>query len=142
MAEPVTVKFSIPSTLTDAHHAQERVMSAVEEAGFSPTSGFAIRLALDEALSNAVKHGNKLDSGKHVNVEYTVSEDSIVIRIRDEGPGFEPCAVPDPTLDENLERPHGRGIMLMKAYMTEVDYEDEGTCVCLVKTKDCPLPHR
>jgi serine/threonine-protein kinase RsbW len=142
MAEPVTVKFSISSTLTDAHHAQERVMRAVEEAGFTPTSGFAIRLALDEALSNAVKHGNKLDPAKHVDVEYTVNDQGIVIRIRDEGAGFEPSDVPDPTLDENLERPHGRGIMLMRAYMTEVGYEEQGNCVMLVKTRDCPLPHR
>ena len=117
-------------------------MGAVEEAGFTPTSGFAIRLALDEALSNAVKHGNKLDPAKFVEVEYTVSDEGICIRIRDEGPGFEPATVPDPTLDENLERPHGRGIMLMRAYMTEVGYEDQGTCVMLIKTNDCPLPHR
>ncbi len=142
MPNALTKTLVIPSTLADAHDAQEAIMEVVKAAGFPEESSFAVRLALDEALSNAVRHGNKLDESKKVTVEYAISATRVTISITDEGPGFEPEAVPDPTLDENLDQPHGRGLMLMKAYMTEVHYSDNGKRVTMTKMRDCPLPRK
>ncbi len=117
-------------------------MEAVKAAGFPEEPSFAVRLALDEALSNAVRHGNKLDASKSVTVEYEVSPTRVTISVTDQGPGFDPESVPDPTLDENLDQPHGRGLMLIKAYMTEVTYSARGNRVTMTKTCDCTLPRR
>lgn len=130
----------IPSRIADAHKLQQTVMAEVGAAGFSDEAVFAVRLALDEALSNAVRHGNRLDASKHVTVHYAVTPQRVCITVEDEGPGFDPNVVPDPTCDENLDRPHGRGLMLMRAYMTDVQYNPQGNRVTMVKHRDCPLP--
>ena len=94
---------------------------------------FAIKLALEEALSNAVKHGNQGDSSKKVMIRWAITADRVVIIVRDEGPGFEPTQVPDPTSPDRLPVPNGRGIMLMRAYMDEVRYRDHGKEVYFAK---------
>jgi serine/threonine-protein kinase RsbW len=75
-------------------------------------------------------------------VEYTVSPSGVTISVADEGLGFDPGKVADPTLDENLDQPHGRGLMLMKAYMTEVSFNRRGNRVTMSKRSDCPLPRQ
>lgn len=141
MAKAKAKKMSVPSTLSDVLEVQRQILADAEARGFGESARFAIRLALDEALSNAVHHGNKGDTSKQVHVEYSVSDEEVAISIADDGPGFNPACVPDPTLDENLERPHGRGVMLMKAYMTGVSFNKKGNRVTLVKTRACTLPH-
>jgi serine/threonine-protein kinase RsbW len=92
---------------------------------------FSIRLALEEALINAIKHGNQLNRDKKVRIAYRILEDRFEVNISDEGPGFDPCDVPDPTAIENLERPCGRGLMLMRHYMHEVAYNSHGNTVSM-----------
>jgi serine/threonine-protein kinase RsbW len=87
---------------------------------------FAIRLALEEAVMNAIRHGNLSDPAKTVEARWSVTADSAVFHIIDQGEGFDPSAVPDPTLDENLEIPSGRGLMLIRAYMSEVRHHGLG----------------
>ncbi len=140
MADTPTQTLVIPSDPNDALDAQHQVMDVVEQAGFNESALFAIRLALDEALNNAISHGNQRDPSKKVTIRYTITDDAISIRVTDEGTGFNPADVPDPRLPENITRPHGRGIMLMRAYMTEVDYDDNGKTVVLLKQRNCPLP--
>ena len=108
--------------------------------GYSKEAIFAIQLALDEAVTNAIRHGNKLDESKSVSVHYTIGDRDTTITICDQGEGFDPKELPDPTLDENLTCPSGRGVMLMQAYMTSVSYNDKGNCLTLVKRKNCALP--
>ena len=96
---------------------------------------FGVRLALEEALVNAVKHGNRMDPSKTVHVRYQVNSQQFTIEIRDEGSGFDPNAVPDPLDPENLERPGGRGVFLMRHYMTTVEYNASGNCVTLSKAR-------
>ena len=91
---------------------------------------------MDEALANAIHHGNGNDPTKEVTVEYTVTADNVRIQVCDEGNGFNPTDVPDPTLPENLCKPNGRGIMLMRAYMKDIHYNDRGNCVTLVMDTD------
>jgi len=83
---------------------------------------FVVNLAAEEALMNAIKHGHQLDARKVVIVTTCVSTSFFSMRIEDKGPGFNPEAVPDPTLEENLELPSGRGLMLMRTFMTRTAY--------------------
>ncbi|MEO1236188.1 MAG: ATP-binding protein [Planctomycetota bacterium] len=140
MAEPAITKLRFPSKLGEVPAVQKAIVEAAEAAGFEEESLFAIRLALDEALTNAVRHGNASDPNKTVQVEFGVAGDELTVSIEDEGPGFNPDDVPDPTAEENLNRPHGRGVMLMKAYMTDVHYNDRGNRVTLTKRLDCAQP--
>ncbi|MCE9589544.1 MAG: ATP-binding protein [Planctomycetes bacterium] len=135
-------KLSIPSKLAEAARVHDQVIADARASGYSDSACFAIRLALDEALSNAIHHGNRDDASKHIGVQYDITEKAVSITVCDEGPGFKPDKVPDPTLDENLECPHGRGVMLMRAYMTHVSFNDRGNCVTLVKERNCKLPER
>jgi serine/threonine-protein kinase RsbW len=96
---------------------------------------FAIRLALEEAIVNAIKHGNQLDSSKRVFIKYHIDPNRIEIHVKDEGPGFNPEEVPDPMAPENLERECGRGLLLMKHYMTEVVYHPPGNAVSMIKIR-------
>src|SRR4051794_31597318 len=107
------LKFTIPSDFAAGRDVQKRILDDVSRLGFNSQSQFAIKLALEEALINAIKHGNRLDPSKKVHIEAKVSPQQFEITIEDEGPGFKRTAVPDPTLEENLEKCSGRGILLM-----------------------------
>lgn len=141
MAESVT-HLEFPSRLAEVPRVQQQIMDAVAAANFEQPSQFAIRLALDEALTNAVRHGNCSDSTKVVKVDFSVTAERFWIAVEDQGCGFQPEGVPDPTDEDNLHVPHGRGVMLMKAYMSQVQYNDKGNRVELVKLRDCSLPKR
>lgn len=105
---------------------QQQLLDAVERAGFSKSSRFAIRLALEEAIINAFTHGHAELPNEPVLVEYRVDQQRVEIAIEDKGPGFDPGDVPDPTLDENLDKPSGRGLMLIRAYMSRVSFNPTG----------------
>ena len=123
----------IPSTLADAKKPEVHILAEVERCGFDEDSSFAIKLALEEAMTNAVRHGNGGDGTKSITVRYAVTPEVCVICVRDEGPGFRPAEIPDPTAPDRLSLPCGRGIMLMRAYMTDVEYRCNGREVRLVK---------
>lgn len=125
----------IASDLHAARDVEEQVLRLVEAMGYSRECAFAIRLSLEEALVNAHRHGNRGDSRKRIAVSYQIDKQRAVIRIRDEGPGFDPCSVPDPTCPDRICLPNGRGIMLMRSYLDEVSFNREGNEVQLVKEK-------
>ena len=112
----------IPSDTSEARRIQEEIEQQLAALKASEQEVFSVRLALEEALVNAIKHGNQMDRSKKVRVAYRFLPDRLEIQITDEGTGFDPEDVPDPTAVENLERPCGRGLMLMRHYMTEVAY--------------------
>jgi serine/threonine-protein kinase RsbW len=117
----------------------EAVLDALVEqlraAGYSRKEQFGVRLALEEAVVNAIKHGHHGDPSKQVSVRYRVAADRVTVEVEDEGPGFRPEAVPDPLAPENCERDCGRGLLLMRSYMTSVRYNERGTCVTLCKSR-------
>ena len=124
------------------HDVREQVEGAMSEfldtlrtLGYDEGSVFAIRLALEEAINNGFRHGNKSDPAKVVRLDWSATEQRVQIEVEDEGEGFDPGAVPDPTAEENIEIPSGRGLMLMRAYMSEVEYVDPGNRVRLVFVK-------
>ena len=109
------------------------IMDRLKEMKYDERTQFAVRLCLEEALINALKHGNKMDRMKRIMITYHVDERELRISVQDEGHGFHPKAVPDPRLPENLEVAHGRGLLLMRSYMDDVLYSDNGRKVTLIK---------
>lgn len=140
MGSPPLKKLVTFHTLDEVPRVQQAMLDHVEQRGFGQHAIFAIRLALDEALTNAVRHGNAGDTSKAVTVDYQVTDDEFRATICDQGPGFAPGQLPDCTAEENLERPCGRGVLLMRAYMTNVTFNSTGNCVTLVKSRHCTKP--
>lgn len=141
MAHPTQFKMVIPSRLTELPTVQRRVIEAAKAHGFAREPLFAIRLALEEALSNAIRHGNQDNPNLKVTIDCTVDDQKATIEICDQGSGFSPDQLPDPTARENLTEPHGRGVMLIQAYMTEVHFNKAGNCLTLIKHRDCRKPN-
>jgi serine/threonine-protein kinase RsbW len=126
-------KIEIPSDPEAARSFQEELEKQLRNSSCQEHDLFSIRLALEEALVNAIKHGNQCDRNKKVEITYSLLPDRFEITITDQGSGFDPADVPDPTAFENLERPCGRGLMLIKHYMTEVSYVGRGNTVSMAK---------
>jgi len=119
------------SSLDRAREIECEILSHCEKQQFGEEDLFAVKLALEEALVNAVKHGNKLDPSKTVRVLYHISPQRADITIEDQGTGFNPAALPDCCADENLECTSGRGLLLMRAYMNSVVYNPQGNKVTM-----------
>ncbi len=127
------VRATIASDFTAGFKVQQQILDAAERHGFNEQSLFAIKIAVEEALVNAIKHGNKLDPDKRVMIDATISPNEAEISIEDEGPGFDRGSVPDPLAEENLEKPSGRGILLIESYMNQVKWDHGGRRVRMLK---------
>jgi serine/threonine-protein kinase RsbW len=125
----------VKSDLREAEIPKKEILDEIERHQFDECSVFAVKLALEEALTNAVKHGNCCDPTKPVTVRYAVTDDEIIVIVRDEGEGFEPNKIPDPTAPDRLPIPNGRGIMLLNAYLDKVEYRDGGREVYMLKRR-------
>ena len=136
MADPEGFEVTIPSDTAEGRKVQDRIVSLLEQNAFSMRDVFAVRLALEEALVNAIKHGNRMDPDKVVKVECWMLGEKVRIEIEDQGAGFDVNNVPDPTAEENLDKPGGRGIMLMKSFMSCVEYNNTGNRVVLEKERN------
>lgn len=126
----------VPSELAAAKRPEQYILEEVQRCGYTDEAVFGIKLSLEEAMTNAVRHGNRSDKNKRVTVRYAVTPRRTVIMIADEGPGSLFDALPDPTRPENLERPNGRGVMLMRAYMTRVEFNGRGNEVLMIKENE------
>lgn len=126
---------AIPSDPAEARRVQDEIELELKSNHYTDHEVFSIRLALEEALVNAIKHGNQMDRAKSVRVAYRITPERFDVLVSDEGPGFDPSDVPDPTAVENLERACGRGLMLMKHYMNEVGYNACGNAVFMTKLR-------
>ena len=140
MADPVDLEISIPSCTQQGLVVQERLISLMESFEYSLRDVFAMRLSLEEAITNAIRHGNRQDLGKQVHVVCRVDELRIEVVVTDQGEGFNPDDVPDPTLEEFIERPSGRGLMLMRAYLSFCEYSEGGRRITMVRERNSPLP--
>ena len=120
--EKGTIRLGIPSRLEMLEMAGAVVGQLAKAAGFDEDSRHDIRVAVHESLVNAIVHGNHCDGARRVRLDLALDGGGLEIRVRDEGRGFDPTRLPDPRALENLCRPGGRGILLMKALMDAVDF--------------------
>lgn len=108
----------------------ERLIDQIsEDHSIIPEHYGNVLIAMTEGVNNAIVHGNKLDHEKSVSVSCAIDEKNLVFRISDEGPGFDYDNLPDPTAPENIEKPHGRGVFLMRHLADECAFEDDGRIV-------------
>ncbi len=126
---------TIPSDLVEGHQVLDDLLGRFQAEGWDSRQMFGIRLALEEAVVNAIKHGNCLDCNKQVHVLCQSTAEKIWIKISDQGKGFNPEAVPDCTDPEHIGCPNGRGIMLMRNFMNRVEYNQKGNVVEMEKVR-------
>jgi serine/threonine-protein kinase RsbW len=128
----------IPSRPEESRRVQDEFLAKMEELQWAEHDVFSVRLAMEEALINAIKHGNHYDPAKKVTISCKIFADRIHVMIEDEGKGFDLSAVPDPTDPDNLESPCGRGIMLMRSFMSRVEFNELGNQVIMEKERTPP----
>ena len=134
--EAETVERFLDSTLESVDHAEEIAVAMAKRAGFDEDDLMKIGMAVRESMVNAVVHGNRYNANKKVRFSVSKKEDSLTVRIADEGEGFEIENVPDPLASENLFRSSGRGIFLIRSFMDDLQIrrlEPGGMEVTLVK---------
>ena len=137
---PVRCSAVVESISSAVSPLRESVLSSLKDHNFGEGEIFAVHLALEEAFVNAVKHGNKMDPAKEVRIECLVETDKVTVSVTDEGNGFDPESIPDPRYGVNLYKPEGRGLFLMRSYMDEVEFNERGNSVCMVKYKEKACP--
>lgn len=131
----------LPTDIRSIEHAVEYVLQRCPScAQDARRLRLNFRVGLTEALSNAMVYGNGHDPAKRVLVEVKLAEGLIEARVTDQGRGFNPAAVPDPTRPENLTNSGGRGIFLMRQLLDEVTFNDQGNQVRLVLRLDSDVP--
>ena len=131
-----TIELTLPSRIEAIDEAATAVAGLVTGSGISEDAAFGIDMAVREATANAVIHGNKLDETKLVEINIKRSLDSFEVSVRDEGQGFNPEGIPDPTKEENLLKSSGRGIFFMRNFFDKVDWSISpagGTTVRMIK---------
>lgn len=126
------LRFSL-SQRSELPPARDEIIASLRALGYPQQDLFAVRLALNEALVNAIEHGNSSDPSKKVTVVCQIEPERAEITVTDQGSGFEPASVPDCTTDENLCKACGRGIAMMRGFMDTVEFEGKGNTVRLVK---------
>ena len=131
-----STELEIPSEHGSGEGVVRDVLSQLERLGWIEQDMFGVHLALEEAMVNAIKHGNGMDVSKRVHVICKISAARIWMEVSDEGEGFDLAEIPDPTEDENLDRDSGRGILLMISFMSPVKYNERGNCVTMEKFRE------
>jgi serine/threonine-protein kinase RsbW len=129
----------LPSDLRMIEAAVTYLVSRCRAFGFAgPRLSLNLRVGVTEALANAVLYGNAQDPARTVRVEVGLSRRQVAIRVIDEGDGFDPDSVPDPTLPPHLTRAGGRGLFLIRKLMDEVEYNERGNAVRLLLLREAP----
>jgi serine/threonine-protein kinase RsbW len=114
----------------------DAVLEEMAVAGYGERDVFGIRLSLEEAVTNALEHGNHYDPAKVVEVSWQVDEAQVLATVEDQGVGFEPWRVADPCTAEGVARPSGRGVLLMCHYLSWLCYNERGNRVTLCKHRN------
>lgn len=138
-----SLESTIALTINSSFKFTELVASVTDSitqiVGFGEEEAHWISLSVRESVINAIKHGNKLDSAKQVDVKFVIGEEEITIYVRDYGEGFDPNCIPNPLDPTNLLNPNGRGIFYMRTFMDEVEFSNHpqgGTIVRMLKRKN------
>ena len=125
----------IPSHSREGRRVQQEILDELDRQHWAPHDLFSVHLAMEEALANAIKHGNHSDYSKSVRIRCRLWPDRVRIEVADEGAGFSVSLIPNPTDPSHIDSPSGRGIMLMRSFMTRVEYNECGNQVTLEKQR-------
>jgi serine/threonine-protein kinase RsbW len=131
-----TTRLVLPSHIEAVADAAAAVTDFMRNCGVSEELSFGIEMAVRESVTNAMVHGNQEDESKSVEVIFNCHDNELEIEVRDQGEGFDPAKVPDPTNAENLLKTSGRGIFLMRTFMDEIEWRNRpegGTAVRMTK---------
>jgi len=137
--EKLTASLVMASRFENIEVAERTLLDLCRRAGCKTDEEYWLLTALREALANAVRHGNGQNPDRVVRVFLTIENSTATIRVEDEGDGFDPADVPDPTTAENLLRPSGRGIFYMRQFMNRVEFGPAptgGTAVVMIRDLD------
>jgi serine/threonine-protein kinase RsbW len=129
-------ELQLDSTLESVDSAEGVVLDAGRDVGLDEEELHKVGIAVRETMVNAIAHGNRYNARKKVRLRIWKEESRLVVEIQDEGSGFEMKAVPDPLAEENLLRQSGRGLLMIQAFMDELEVkpaQPAGTCVRMVK---------
>ena len=138
MVSEVEHSMVIESSSSAIAEAREWLLSSLKEHNFNKDNIFAVHLAFEEALHNAVQHGNKMDTKKKIKIDCLISSDKVELSITDEGSGFDPNSIPDCRCGENLYKTEGRGLLLIRSYMDVVEFNEKGDSLHMTKYKKTP----
>lgn len=127
--------YRIPSDTREGRRITEELLEQLEAGQWSRHDIFGVHLAMEEALVNAIMHGNRMDEDKQVHVRCRLATDLVRIEITDEGEGFDPQRLPNPTDPDRVVSPNGRGVMLMRTFMSRIEYSEMGNSVVLEKQR-------
>lgn len=133
-------QLQIASQMESITQVEGLINELCEEFGVEETHYGEILIAMTEAVNNAVVHGNKLDTEKMVDIEVRTEGQAMEFRISDQGPGFDFDNIPDPTAPENLEKPNGRGVFLMRQLADTCEFEELGRVAILRFEQALPQP--
>ena len=133
---PEKLSCDLPSSLSAYHDFVQGVLERLQELGWDEKILFGVHMALEESISNAIRHGNKEDPLKQVFIECELESSRFWVKVCDQGEGYDPEKVPDCRSPENLERPGGRGLALIRAYMTSVEHSECGCCLIMEKLRE------
>ncbi|WP_164100990.1 ATP-binding protein [Candidatus Laterigemmans baculatus] len=130
-----TLERTIPSETAIGSELVSGLLAAMQEYAWPAAELFHVQLAYEEAIVNAIRHGNEFAADKTVQVRLSCTADEVRIEIADMGPGFDPDSLPDPRAEDRLEVPGGRGVMLIHELMSEVTYHPPGNRVTMIKRR-------
>jgi serine/threonine-protein kinase RsbW len=122
-------RIKIESEINNLRIVENAIDSITNESGINQENYGKILIATLEAVNNAIVHGNRSDKNKYVNIEFSMKKSIMEITVEDEGQGFMPGDVPDPTKPENIELINGRGVFLMKKLADSIKFSKKGNCV-------------
>jgi len=126
---------TFPSIYGVASEFIESALNVMTDREWSQADIFAVNMALEESVTNAIEHGNKEDSSKSFFICCRITDDLVYISVRDEGDGFLESSIPDPREAENMDCPSGRGILLIHGFMTRVWYNHAGNQIYMEKVR-------
>lgn len=129
----VSISLKVPTDLDVVEEAVDLIARHCLASGLSPrTARFNLRVALSEALANAIVYGNQMDPDKRVDVRVEAEGEKLSLCVQDEGDGFDPSVVPNPTLPDAIELTDGRGLFLIQQLVDEVYFNDRGNSICMI----------
>jgi serine/threonine-protein kinase RsbW len=129
----VELSLRIPTDLQVVEEAVDLVARHCLASGVSPRAArFVVRVVLCEALANAILYGNRLDPAKTVEVRVHLDNDTVRLHVRDEGAGFDPTTIPDPTAGDPAGADKGRGLFLIRQLVDDVRFNERGNAICMI----------